>query len=453
MGTHRRRSLLAPGLATLILLSGAAAEGAGGDFIRSFGRGGIAKVDLPDQDVPQSIAVQRDGRLVLAGISARDDSSRIGIVRLLRNGRIDRSFRGTGRALLPLGDYAYGAGLGLGTDGSIVLGAWIHKYRPYTGDESADGWPQFALDGWRFALVKLKPNGSFDSRFGRGGIVMTQTDELRPFHDYPVDLAVLPDGSILVLAVTGRASGYAYAGTVALLRYTRTGALDTSFGVQGVAPLSSNVFAARDLAVQRDGRIVVGWTIATGATLDWAVSRFLPTGAPDSAFGAAGTARVGALPGGDNVLRGVEVQRDGKILAFGDMEKDRGWTAAIARLNADGTPDTGFGTGGEKRLFVGTWDSVFTDAVVQEDGKVVAGLTVYKDFQGTRMVARFLPNGNLDGSFGRRGLKELPLFSTVHLGLASGRIIAAGSGAFRLEYEPGVTYFLPETFAAAALTQ
>ena len=128
------------------------------------------------------------------------------------------------------------------------------------------------------------------------------------------------------------------------------------------------------MAVQPDGRIVVAaggyGSLASGASAQGGVLRFTADGQPDTRFGTDGI----VLPG-LNVVRGwsgasVIVQPDGKILVSGTDPSGLG----VARLNADGSLDTGFGTGGMTVLAIpGTHFRMSARGLqLQPDGRILA---------------------------------------------------------------------------------
>jgi uncharacterized delta-60 repeat protein len=133
--------------------------------------------------------------------------------------------------------------------------------------------------------------------------------------------------------------------------YAAQGDLDSTFSGDGVAvtDFSANLDGATDVALQSDGKIVVAGFSESGAditTSDFALARYNPDGTLDMSFGTDGKV-VTDFAGSRDTATGVAIQPDGKIVAAGRSQNGTETDFALARYNADGTLDTGFGTGGQ----------------------------------------------------------------------------------------------------------
>lgn len=241
------------------------------------------------------------------------------------------------------------------------------------------------------------------------------------------------------------------AGTGAASAASTAGSLDPAFGHNGIVltnlgldangnQIQGNPFAA---ALQSNGDIVVA--VGTGGPGAGLV-RYLPTGARDTSFGSHGFA---ALPdtGISSFPPRLAVQPDGKIVWAGEATSANGTGSSfgVVRFNANGSLDTGFGSGGvATTTFAGFNASVQgAEAVlVQPDGKILAGgenitgnpcgCTRAPETFGA--LARFTANGGIDTSFGTGGQVQVPNASFTALALdASGDIFTAGSHA---EFSP-----------------
>jgi uncharacterized delta-60 repeat protein len=188
--------------------------------------------------------------------------------------------------------------------------------------------------------------GSLDPTFGNGGKVLT---DLGVGAGVPSDAVLQPNGDIVV------------SGGFGVARYLPTGKLDTTFGTGGLA---STGFVGGEsgtgVALQPDGKIIwVGSqgnpSFPAGGTFSFAVARFNANGSLDTSFGTGGQASVEffapPMQGAQEFAGAVLVQPDGKILVAGSARQGQIRFApiqgALARFNANGTPDTSFGTGGK----------------------------------------------------------------------------------------------------------
>src|SRR5262249_10439558 len=156
---------------------------------------------------------------------------------------------------------------------------------------------------------------------------------------------------------------------MALLRYTPSGRLDTTFGMGGkvsVHTVSSSHDFIYDLALRPDGRIV-----AAGQVLDGlGVVQFTAAGAIDRNFGDSGFVSYD-----EGRALGVALQADGRIVLAGESGPEDQGHSIVMRLDADGLPDPSFGTDGSVATSFGTNDA-FRDVALQPDGNILAAGTV-----------------------------------------------------------------------------
>jgi uncharacterized delta-60 repeat protein len=209
------------------------------------------------------------------------------------------------------------------------------------------------------------------------------------------------------------------AGVVVGTAAAAPGKLDPGFGQGGVVVTATAPGAGADgqngLAVQRDGRILVGGSSDMGVAAgghQWRISRYTHAGELDDSFGAGGTVTtsMSSTGGFDEHIWNLARDADGKVVAAGDaVTATGGFDVALARFNSDGTLDRSFGTAGRVTTAVGpgTRRDRAHDVAVLADGKiVVAGFADMGPGAGARnfMLARYNPDGSLDGTFGSGGI-------------------------------------------------
>jgi uncharacterized delta-60 repeat protein len=260
--------------------------------------------------------------------------------------------------------------------------------------------------------------GDLDPGFGTAGIVETAIGSAAIANG----LALQPDGKILL-------AGMGYPGGIALARYTPDGALDPGFGVGGV--VTGPEGAASGVGVQADGKIVVVGRLTATDSL-FALVRYRVDGSLDAAFGSGG---IATGPAGD--ARALAIQPNGMIVVAGfDNDPDRADLNAftLARFDSDGTPDLGFGSNGVVRTRIGLAASAFAIAL-QPDGRIVVagGSLPEATPPSTAMaLARYLPNGRLDQTFGTDGVVSTSIGAGFSGGSdvalqPDGRIVVTGS--------------------------
>jgi uncharacterized delta-60 repeat protein len=408
--TARRAAALA---AVTALLFPALLSAARGDLDPTFGSGGKVTTDFGGNESAWGLAVQSDGKAIVAGtrfdLGPSDDFV---LARYTASGALDATFDGDGKVTTDFGGRSDGADdVAVQADGKIVAAG------------SGFSVPVRPLD---FALARYNRDGTLDSTFGDGGKVLTT------FEPNSIDNAnavvIQSDGKIVAAGSTrsGPTSEFAIA------RYLPNGALDGTFDRDGLAvtPISSGI--AFDLAVQPDGKLIAaGWSNPGG--FDIAMVRYNPDGSLDSSFDGDGMVVASSFRPASTYAPHVLVQSDGKILTGG---------AGLARFNSDGTVDRSFGAGGRAVTDLG-----LLKPVLQRGGKILAaGSTYSAGNQSDFVVARLTAAGRVDPTFGRGG-RVVTNFRTQDEAtdavlLANGKLIVSG-------YTAEVPFESPADFAVA----
>lgn len=409
-------------VSTIALLAGLAwaSEGAG-MLDASFGAGeddgtpaGVVSTSLGNgDDMAEDLSVDADGHVVVVGNRHNGESNDIVLVRYTADGSFDASFGvgeddGTpnGVVNISLGEgNDFGTAVAQQADGKVVV-AGYHEEGSSTN----------------MVVLRVNADGTLDQTFGtaddgtENGIVNIS---LGDGNDVARDLAVQADGKIVVVGDSVTADG---SSNIVVARLNADGSVDEAFGQSEdgtpngfvATSLGNGDDKANALALQADGKIVVvGNRIAEDGSSNIIVARYDAAGVPDATFGASGDDGTPegfvnlSLGEGDDVARDVALQADGKVVVAGDsVTADGSSNFVLARLNADGTPDEGFGVSedGTPNGFVSTslgeGNDYATGLAIQTDGKlVVAGY--HQEGESTNIaVARYETNGDLDQSFG-----------------------------------------------------
>lgn len=316
------------------------------------------------------------------------------------------------------------------------------------------------------AATGLRP-GKFTTTFP-GGTATTNGSTARA-------VAVQPDGK---LVVAGQAYSAAGSQDFALARYNDDGSLDPSFGSNGnglvTTPILAGADYARAMVLQADGRIVLAGSASNGSDLDFAAARYNPNGTLDATFGTNGKVTTAitvkaptpkkrnapAPPAADDEAVGLVQDAAGQFTLAGYTvntstgQKD----TALVRYTPGGALDTSFSSGGKVVTDLGGND-IGRALVLQPDGKlVVAGsvttATTGEDFA----LARYNPNGALDGTFGTNGKVTTAITTSGDSVMAltlqpDGRIVAGGYAGrgFAVARYLGDPPTAPANVAAAAV--
>ena len=369
----------------------------------------------------QDLAVQRDGKTVVAGYAYNGTDYDIALVRLDLDGRLDLSFDGDGKLITNIdnGNDA-GKAVAIQPDGKIVVAGTTTN--------------NIAFD---FAVVRYNTDGSLDTSFDDDGIVKTRVGF---FYSSAFDVAIQNDGKIVVAG-----DAFADEKDLAVVRYQKDGKLDPTFG-NGGGVLTSVTFGSNELAtsvaVQNDGKIVACGVAYPASALQmrspsfdsfsFLLVRYKTDGTLDPTFG-----------GGDGIVNttfdreeatghNISVLADGKLLASGGIGQFS-VSSMLAQFNSDGKPDSSFGTDG-LRLFQN--EPVFAH-VVQPDGKILVSRRSGQFPNWSYGVMRLLPGGSIDNAFGSSGVTTLDF--SYGLALQNDGKIIAGDTA-------------NESFAVARLT-
>ena len=215
----------------------------------SFGRRGVAAVQLGQGAIANAVILDPRGHIVLGGVARVNGVNYFAVARLTARGLLDRSF-GTGGATI-FGPAGAAWGMVLEPDRGIVLGGvGVH------GTANA------------FMAARVLPNGALDPRFGSDGVVTV------PIGSNAIGQAVAltSNGEIVVSGDARTSDG----GAVATIELTGNGSLVKDFGVDGIAEFHG--WGVSAIVVDRFHRIVLA---GTGA----AVARLNPDGTPDARFG------------------------------------------------------------------------------------------------------------------------------------------------------------------------
>ena len=265
----------------------------------------------------------------------------------------------------------------------------------------AAGQSQTGATGYCFALACYTADGQLDTTFGTAGVVKGPVGTMND--------AIWDQGKIL--AVGG------YQGQFVLARYDLNGELDTTFNggiVTTSFDTSAGAFAAAvypgsenpDLNAY-EGYIVTVGSAAVPNNTCVALARYRPDGSLDPTFGSGGKVFTPGFLGG---AADVAIQTDGSIVvggrADGVLDPSTGQYLKglmVARYNFDGTVDTSFGTDGitvTPILNATTYPAVARSMAVQSDGKFVLAGYAHEGTRNFVALARYLPDGTLDETFG-----------------------------------------------------
>jgi uncharacterized delta-60 repeat protein len=333
--------------------------------------------------------LQPDGKVIIGGVfNFYNGTASAHLARLNADGSIDTGFTpGTGAT-------NYINTCALQPDGKIIMGGSFSTYFE-TARLNADGSLDPTFNPWTFNSIvetsALQPDGKIIvggdmgkgiARLNADGSLDAGFDSGSGANDCVRTCVLQPDGKIII---GGDFTSYNGTARNHIARLNADGSLDMGFG-SGVS------FTILTCALQPDGKVIVGG-------YDGGLFRLNADGSWDAGFDPGS-----GVGGGGTSVNDCILQPDGKIIIGGEFTSYNGTARnRIARLNADGSLDTGFdpgsGAGFSGTSSLGTSPEIHT-CVLQPDGKIIIGgdFTSYNGY-ARKHITRLNANGSIDVSF------------------------------------------------------
>lgn len=279
-----------------------------GDPDTSFGSDGQIRASyLGGSDVLSALALQPDGKIVLAGrTSALPPFYSVLVARLHADGSFDADFSGDGMLTDGISSTHSASVVAIQPDGKIVIAG------------SAESVGTAKVGGT--LLIRYTADGQRDTSFGNNGGVIW---EVRMGYPAYRSLLAQPDGKLL-------AGGSSFTEGAFLVRYTAAGQRDASFGSAGITRVAADqtqVFVA--LAQPLGGATVALGYRSEPQPRDFVLARFSSAGKLDPSFGSGGLATTDF--GANDTPAALALQRDGQLVAAGDS----GTSIVLARYGGD----------------------------------------------------------------------------------------------------------------------
>jgi len=373
-------------------------------FVSRFGEsgapGGTTRVDLVGAETLQTALWGVDGSVILGGRSVGGPfCPSFGICRetpvlsrVAAGGEEEVGFGATSRSVLG----GLEAPVRLAGEGGVVSLA----PRPGGGVYAA------GRSGTNPFVAAVNAGGAPVVGFGSGGVL--EQSYPMPARSSVNALAVDSSQRILVLGEANPDLEWEAGEIGYLARYSRDGSPDTGYGEEGgLARLPERIGTPGTIAILGSGAaLVLG---------EDGIARIDSSGSPDAAFGRDGLVMPTHDPSRALVLTAITTLPRGGFVVAGTLSKFRPHeSTAIYRYRADGSPDRSFGHAGRLVLFgPRRRRSAARALAAQPDGRVLIagsmGLRPGRHAGGrAASLARLLPDGRLDRSFGRGGWATLP---------------------------------------------
>ncbi|MEZ5425082.1 MAG: delta-60 repeat domain-containing protein [Pyrinomonadaceae bacterium] len=334
-----------------------------GSLDTSFDSDGIVTTDFnSNQDLANSVAIDSQGRIVVAGLS----NNQFAIVRYNADGSLDTTFDSDGKVRTSVGsNTSKGNSVAIDVNDKIIVAGEVLN----SGERD-------------FAVVRYNTDGSLDTGFDTDGIVFTDINSNSNDEGYAV--AIDSAGKIVV---SGRTFITGSNTDIAIVRYNSDGSLDTSFDTDGIVITDFNGTGtfeqANDVVIDANNKIVVGGGV-NNAGSNFMLARYNTDGSLDTSFDTDGFQTVDF--GGPDSGRSIAIDSNGRIIVGGNTNDAFG----IARLNTDGSLDTNFGTMGKFSMYFGTDESPANAVAVDAYDRIVAAGSAFPVGNQDFAVARLL---------------------------------------------------------------
>lgn len=267
-----------------------------------------------NDDEAIAIALQPDGKVLLAGYCSNGTNYDFCAVRYNADGTLDNNWNTTGTAITPVGtSHDQATAVAVQPDGKVLLAGRC-------------------LDGttYDFCAVRFKTDGTLDTAWNGSGKVITPVggDD-----DFASTVTLQSDGKVVV-------AGYCYNGELSdfcAVRYHSNGTLDSDWNGTGkvITRIGRRNDYGVDSVLQPDGKLILAGTCINGGNTDFCVARYDPHGALDASWSGTGTV-ITPVGNSFDQASAIALQSDGKVLVAGSCRN--GTNDAFCALRYDGGP-------------------------------------------------------------------------------------------------------------------
>ncbi len=357
-----------------------------GTLDSTFGTSGIVTNDVQtgSDDVVYSIAIQADGKIILAGYSDDGSNKNAALIRLNTNGTLDTSFGTSGKVLTDF----------ITNRADEIKTVKIHSL---TGNIIVGGTSSLTSTNSQAVIARYTSAGLLDTTFNTTGKVLLANASGTGTYYYVIeDLAVKSNGKISAVGWINQ-QGLQWSANYYACRLNNNGTMDTSFSGDGLI-VTNGGFNGDDKSFSMilnsdDSILYSGGGYLSTLEYDYFLGLYDSTGS--TAVGKA-LFDYGSLV--KDIAYGMGIDSTGKIvLAGSNVSSVTSSTFGIARVNANYTVDTTFGTAGKVTTTFGTntTNEAF-DMAIQTDDKIIAVGYTGNDFALARYNGNTLSNNEFE---------------------------------------------------------
>jgi len=329
----------------------------------AFGSSGIVVTDYGiGDDQVNSVAIQSDGKIAAVGSSFNGAVYNAAVARYTADGRLDSTFSNDGKNTFSFGSGDSVAEAAVTNDAGLILVA----------GETQDP------DSMIF-VARLTETGILDTTYGTNGFVTVSVSD---YDLYAADLVIGASGDTFIAghSVDTGANEYAI-----VVKIDSEGAIDTTFGTDGVLTLGNGDSSAATSIALLDDNLIVAGIQSDGGSQKGFFAGFTQSGAVVNSFGSSGVTLID-YNSQDSAIADFVVSGTGLILGAGYIKNDSTQLPIAVRLQADGNIDTAFGTLGITLVSSPT-GTVLQAASLYEDAELLLSGVVEQNGQTNIFIA------------------------------------------------------------------
>lgn len=348
----------------------------------TFGINGKVVTDLTSQvDAIKDLVLREDGRMLALGIGG----SYLTLTQYLSNGTLDTTFGKKGKLVTTYRSEfisANGTNCAIQPDGKILL----------LGSNTIQ-------NENNLVLARFKANGTtLDSTFGLNGVVKNSQFTGYGNSRSVINMILLSTGKIMVTVNT-------YKNQILLYRFQSNGALDLTFGNNGIltvsVPTGYTYFYGIGTAVMDSGDISLLTTIADSlySNINFSICQFNSDGTLNANFGDNGFVIGDLGTTQQDSPTSIKYQKDGKLIVSGYTTNSNGKFVSI-RYTIDGELDSTFNRTGVSSVITGGSYRTCSDLIIEDGGELILAGSIGDDYACVRLKS----NGSIDSAFGNNGI-------------------------------------------------
>jgi uncharacterized delta-60 repeat protein len=362
-----------------------------GQLDTSFGDEGIVMLSPGSlHETAHDIVILEDSSMIICGVGSNAGVMSGFLMRILNDGSQDMSFGTGGITWISYGDETYAYCLERQADGKLVVAGLVYTVIPNSD----------------FFISRFHPDGTPDLSFNSTGYFITAYST---YEENLSSMIMQPDGKFVLAGSTALGSFQ-----LLFTRVNNNGTLDASFGTNGYTAIDASVQdeIINGLGLMNDGTIIgVGYGYQVGPLWGEQVlmAKLNSNGIPVSGFGTNGVLTPSVF-NDVSLANDVVIHNDSIYLTGYMYDANNNWQLFISKLNPSGTAYSDFGNNGISLLSLNPLNTGY-DLLKTADNKLYVCGTTGLGGTGNRdfLLARYLPDGDLDPDFNSTGYVITPV--------------------------------------------